>query len=314
MSRQRRREMVDHQHPVLSMVRQCDLLSISRSSLYYRPMGASPEDLALMKAMDQQYLATPFYGSRRIRVWLSRQGHQMSRKRVQRLMRIMGLTAIYRRPRTSKPAPGHKVYPYLLSGMEITRPNRVWAADITYIPMARGFLYLVAIMDWYSRYVVAWNLSNTLDADFCVETLKEALGKGTPEVFNTDQGGQFTSEAFTGLLDHQRTRISMDGKGRYTDNIFVERLWRTVKYEEVYLKAYSNGREAEAELDAYFHFYNTQRPHQALGYRTPAEVFSGDSVQSTEHPTERRWSPSRALVNLGKTAGPSLNIAPILSN
>ena len=162
--------------------------------------------------------------------------------------------------------------------------------------------------------MVAWSLSNTLDADFCVETLKEALGKGTPEVFNTDQGSQFTSEAFTGLLDHQRIRISMDGKGRYTDNIFVERLWRTVKYEEVYLKAYSNGREAESELDAYFHFYNTQRPHQALGYRTPAEVFSGDSVQSPEHPTGRRWSPSRALVNLGKTAGPSLNIAPILSN
>ena len=213
MSRQRRREMVDHQHPVLSMVRQCALLSISRSSLYYRPMGASPEDLALMKAMDRQYLATPFYGSRRIRVWLSRQGHQMSRKRVQRLMRTMGLTAIYRRPRTSQPTLGHKVYPYLLSGMEITRPNQVWAADITYIPMARGFLYLVAIMDWYSRYVVAWSLSNTLDADFCVETLKEALGKGTPEVFNTDQGSQFTSEAFTGLLDHQRIRISMDGKG-----------------------------------------------------------------------------------------------------
>ena len=314
MSRQRRREMVDHQHPVLSMVRQCALLSISRSSLYYRPMGASPEDLALMKAMDQQYLATPFYGSRRIRAWLSRQGHQMSRKRVQRLMRTMGLAAIYRRPRTSQPTLGYKVYPYLLSGMEITRPNQVWAADITYIPMARGFLYLVAIMDWYSRYVVAWSLSNTLDADFCVETLKEALGKGTPEVFNTDQGSQFTSEAFTGLLDHQRIRISMDGKGRYTDNIFVERLWRTVKYEEVYLKAYSNGREAESELDAYFHFYNTQRPHQALGYRTPAEVFSGDSVQSPEHPTGRRWSPSRALVNLGKTAGPSLNIAPILSN
>ena len=163
-------------------------------------------------------------------------------------------------------------------------------------------MYLVAIMDWYSRYVVAWSLSNTLDADFCVETLKEALGKGTPEVFNTDQGSQFTSEAFTGLLDHQRIRISMDGKGRYTDNIFVERLWRTVKYEEVYLKAYSNGREAESELDAYFHFYNTQRPHQALGYRTPAEVFSGDSVQSPEHPTGRRWSPCRALVNLGRTA------------
>ncbi len=313
MSRERRREMVDRRHPVLSMVRQCTLLAISRSSLYYRRKGTSPEDLAVMKAIDQQYLVTPFYGSRRMRVWLSRQGHQVSRKRVQRLMRTMGLTAIYRRPQTSQPAPGHKVYPYLLSGMEVTRPNQVWAADITYLPMARGFLYLVAIMDWHSRYVVAWNLSNTLDANFCVEGLEEALSKGRPEVFNTDQGSQFTSEGFTGLLDDHGVRISMDGKGRYIDNIFVERLWRTVKYEEVYLKAYSNGREAKAGLEAYFHFYNIERPHQALGYRTPAEVFNGDSVPSDGQSVERRRAPGRALVNLVKTAGPCLNIAPILS-
>ena len=242
MSRERRREMVDREHPGLSTVRQCALLGISRSSVYHRPRAPSQKDLALMKQIDQQYLATPFYGSRRMKVWLGRQGHWVNRKRVQRLMRTLGLQVIYRRPRTSKPAPGHKVYPYLLGGMEITGPNQVWAADITYIPMARGFLYLVAIMDWYSRYVVAWRLSNTLDADFCVETLEEALGKGKPEVFNTDQGSQFTSEGFTGLLEEHGVSISMDGKGRYTDNIFVERLWRTVKYEEVYLKAYSNGR------------------------------------------------------------------------
>lgn len=312
MNRERRREMVDREHPVLSTVRQCALLDISRSSLYYRRKGTSPEDLAVMKAIDQQYLATPFYGSRRMRVWLQRQGCQASRKRVQRLMRTIGLAAIYRQPRTSQPGPGHKVYPYLLAGMEITRPNQVWAADITYIPMARGFHYLVAIMDWYSRHVVAWNLSNTLDADFCVEALEEALGKGRPEVLNTDQGSQFTGEAFTGLLERHGVRISMDGKGRYSDNIFVERLWRTVKYEEVYLKAYSNGREAKAGLDGYFRFYNTQRPHQALGYLTPAEVFNGDSV-SNKRSEERRWSPSRALVNLGRTAELSLNNAPILS-
>ena len=185
-----------------------------------------------------------------MKVWLNREGYPANRKRVRPLMRTMGLQAIYRRPRTSKPALGHRVYQYLLGGMEITRPNQVWAADITYIPMARGFLYLVAIMDWYSRYVVAWSLSNTLDADFCVETLEEALGKETPEVFNTDQGSQFTGEAFTELLDRHGVRISMDGKGRYSDNIFVERLWRTVKYEEVYLKAYSNGREAKDGLEA----------------------------------------------------------------
>ena len=314
MSRERRREMADRQHPALSTVRQCALLGISRSSVYYRPRATSLEDLAVMKLMDQQYLATPFYGSRRMTVWLQRQGRPMSRKRVQRLMRTMGLRAIFRRPRTSQPAAGHKVYLYLLGGMEITKPNQVWAADITYIPMARGFLYLVAIMDWYSRYVLSWRLSNTLDADFCLEDLEEALSKGKPEIFNTDQGSQFTGEAFTGLLKQHGIRISMDGKGRYSDNIFVERLWRTVKYEEVYLKAYSNGREAEAGLNAYFHFYNAQRPHQALGYRTPAEVFSCSSDTSPEQQTERGWSPGRALVHYSGAAGPSLNIAPILSN
>ena len=249
-----------------------------------------------------------------MRAWLGRQGQTVNRKRVQRLMRTMGLRAIYRRPRTSKPGPRHKVYPYLLGGMEIARPNQVWAADITYIPMAKGFLYLVAIMDWYSRYVVAWRLSNTLDAAFCVEVLDEALRKGKPEVFNTDQGGQFTSEGFIGLLKQHGVSISMDGKGRYSDNIFIERLWRTVKYEEVYLKAYSGGREAKAGLDAYFSFYNNQRPHQALGYRTPAEVFNGGLAPSDERPINGKWTPSRVLADLGKTAGLSLNIAPNLSN
>ncbi len=314
MSRERRRGMVDRQHPALSTVRQGALLDISRSSLYYRPKGVVPADLALMKLIDQQYLVTPFYGLRRMKVWLDRQGHLVNRKRVRRLTRTMGLQAIYRRPRTSQPGPGHKLYPYLLGAMEITMPNQVWAADITYIPMARGFLYLVAIMDWYSRYVVAWRLSNTLDADFCVETLEEALGKGPPEVFNTDQGSQFTGEAFTELLERHGVRISMDGKGRYSDNIFVERLWRTVKYEEVYLKAYSGGREAKAGLDAYFHFYNYQRPHQALDYRTPAEVSYGDLALSDGRPSNGKWRPSRVWAELGKPAGLSLSFAPNLSN
>ena len=314
MSRERRREIVDRQHPKLAMVRQCALMGISRSSLYYRPRGTSPEDLAIMKLIDQQYLTTPFYGSRRMVAWLQRQDHQVSRKRVQRLMRTMGLQAIYRRPRTSLPAPGHKVYPYLLGGMDITRPNQVWASDITYIPMARGFLYLVAIMDWYSRHVVVWRLSNTLDADFCVEALEEALTKGKPENFNTDQGSQFTSDAFTGLLERHGVRISTDGKGRYTDNIFVERLWRTVKYEEVYLKAYSTGREAKAGLDAYFRFYNAQRPHQTLGYRTPAEVFSCDSDHHLNKQQRGSGHQAEHWYTTKETAGPSLNLAPTLSN
>ena len=314
MNRSLRQAMIDRGHKQLSLVRQCTLLNISRASVYYRPVSTRAEDLELMARMDRQYLKTPFYGSRRMKAWLLAEGYLVSRSKVRRLMRLMGLEAIYRRPNTSKPAPGHRVYPYLLKGVDVNRVDQVWAADITYIPMAQGFLYLVAIMDWHSRHVLAWKLSNTMDADFCVEALEEALGKGKPEVFNTDQGSQFTSEGFTGILARHGVKISMDGKGRYADNIFMERLWRTVKYEEVYLKAYSNGREAKAGLEAYLHFYNTQRPHQALGYRTPAEVFSGDSVQSDEQSKERRWLPTRALVDLGKTAGPSLNIAPILSN
>ena len=239
MSRERRREMVERGHRVLSTVRQCALLGISRSSLNYRRKVTYPEDLAVMKAMDQQYLSTPFYGSRRMRAWLGRQGQTVNRKRVQRLMRTMGLRAIYRRPRTSKPGPRHKVYPYLLGGMEIARPNQVWAADITYIPMAKGFLYLVAIMDWYSRYVVAWRLSNTLDAAFCVEVLDEALRKGKPEVFNRPRGPCTPKDS--SVSSSSTESASAWTERDVSDNIFIERLWRTVKYEEVYLKAYSGG-------------------------------------------------------------------------
>ena len=273
--------MVDRGHPSLSVVRQCTLLSISRSGLYYQHVETSEDDLTLIKLIDRQYLATPFYGARKIAAWLKSQGQQVNRKRSGRLMRLMGLRAIYRRPRTSTPAPGHKIYPYLLSGMKITRPNQVWATDITYIPMARGFLYLVAIIDVYSRYVLSWRLSNTLDADFCLEALEEALRKGRPEIFNTDQGSQFTGEAFTGILKQHGVKISMDGKGSYNENLFIERLWRSVKYEEVYLKAYQDGRDARLGLGNYFRFYNSERPHQALGYRTPAEVFTSIPVATT---------------------------------
>ncbi len=290
------------------MIRQCTLLDISRSGLYYQPVGISEEDLTLMKLIDRQYLATPFYGARKIAAWLKSQSHQVNRKRVRRLMQLMGIKAIYRRPRTSKPAPGHKIYPYLLSGLKITRPNQVWAADITYIPMARGFLYLVAIIDWYSRYVLSWRLSNTLDADFCVEVLEEALRKGKPEIFNTDQGSQFTGEAFTGLLKQHGIRISMDGKGSYNDNLFIERLWRTVKYEEVYLKAYQDGRNARISLGNYFRFYNTERPHQTHGYRTPAEVYSAIRVETTRTGMVESLTPDPLRI-----AGPTLNSALILS-
>ena len=278
MSRSQRRAMIDREEPKLSLVRQCALLGLSRSSLYYLPTEAGAEDLELMALIDRQYLKTPFYGSRRMTAWLRIQGHQVNRKRVRRLMQVMGLEAIYRRPNTSKPSPGHKVYPYLLRGLEINRVNQVWAADITYIPMARGFLYLVVIMDWYSRYVLAWRLSNTLEVDFCVATLEEALSKGRPEIFNTDQGSQFTSEAFTGMLLAQGIQVSMDGRGRCMDNVFVERLWRSIKYEEVYLKAYQNGTEARRGIRAYLAFYNHERPHQALTYQTSGQVFQNDGT------------------------------------
>ena len=316
MSPGRRRKMVDREHPKLPIVRQCALLGVSRSSLYYRAKEASEEDLSLMGGMDQQYLETPFCGSRRMKAWLDRQGIPVSRKRVQRLMRVVGLRAIYRRPRTSRPAPEHRVYPYLLEKTTVTWPNQAWAAYITYLPMARGFLYLVAIMDWHSRYVVAWRLSNTLEADFCVDALKEALGQGQPEVFNTDQGSQFTSLEFIQGLQDRRVKISMDGKGRYADNIFAERLWRTVKYEEVYLKAYVNAAEARRELGAYFRFYNNLRPHQVLGYRTPAEVFHGaqEVGEVGEESNDRRCSLGTGSVLLAGAPGLSLNSALILSN
>jgi putative transposase len=258
-----------------------------------------------MKLIDRQYLTTPFYGARKIAAWLKSKGYSVNRKRVCRLMQIMGLKAIYRHPRTSQPAPGHKIYPYLLKGLQITQPNQVWAADITYIPMARGFLYLVAIIDVYSRYVLSWRLSNTLDADFCTEALEDAFHQGKPEVFNTDQGVQFTSEAFTGLLQKYDVKISMNGKGSYNDNLFIERLWRTVKYEEVYLKAYQNGRDAKIGIGEYFRFYNNERLHQALGYRTPAGLFTSAMESVCEGMIE---SSTR------RTAVPDLNLVPILSN
>ncbi len=309
MTPAQRRELVDRRHRHLSVVRQCALLGLSRSSLYYRAKVTSQQDLSLMRELDRQYLETPFYGSRRMRASLERQGMPVSRKRVQRLMRVMGLRAIYRQPRTTRPAPERRVYPYLLRNLAIIRPNQVWAADITYLPMARGFLYLVAIMDWHSRYVVAWRLSNTLEADFCAEALIEALGQGTPEMFNTDQGSQFTSRGFTQILQEHSVRISMDGRGRYQDNIFVERLWRTVKYEEVYLKAYANAGEARRELGAYFRFYNERRPHQALGYRTPAEVFYGQTVEEEEDLKRRRCSEQSVLVSYGAVQESHLIVA-----
>jgi putative transposase len=264
--------MIEQPNP-LSLSRQCQLLGLSRAALYYRPVEVSDYELELMALIDRQYLRTPFYGSRRMTAWLRTQGHPVNRKRVQRLMGLMGLEVIYQRPRTSRPAPGHRTYPYLLRGLAIERVNQVWAADITYIPMARGFLYLVAVMDWVSRYVLAWRLSNLLDASFCIEALEEALHQGQPEIFNTDQGSQFTDENFTGVLGAHGVAISMDGRGRFSDNIFVERLWRSLKYEEIYLRAYESVAEARQGITGYFHFYNHERLHQALGYRAPRQVF-----------------------------------------
>ena len=313
MSPAQRRQMGDREHPKLPIVRQCTLLGVSRSSIYYRPRAAPEEDLSLMGEIDRQYLETPFYGSRRMKAWLGRGGIQVSRKRVQRLMRAMGLRAICRRPSTSRRSPEHRIYPYLPRNARITRPNQVWAADITYLPMARGFLYLVAVMDWHSRYVVSWRLSNTLKAGFCAGALEEALGKGRPEVFNTDQGSQFKSWEFTQVLRDRRVRISMDGKGRYQDNIFVERLWRTVKYEEVYLNAYVNVLEAQRGLEGYFRFYNGLRPHQAVGYRTPAEVFHEVQGAAEEESDRRRCSAGTGAEPLAGAQGLSLNSALILS-
>jgi putative transposase len=260
----------------LSILRQCELLGLSRSSLYYRPQPISEADRRLMRRLDEVHLTHPFLGARRLARLLQREGVDVGRRHVGTLMGLMGLEAIYRKKRTSRPAPGHRIYPYLLRDVVIERPNQVWATDVTYLPLAQGFAYLVAILDLYSRKVLAFRVSNTLATDFCIEALGEALRRyGAPEIFNTDQGSQFTDDAFTAVLAAQGVRISMDGKGRWIDNVFVERLWRSVKYESIYLHAYETPREVRAALARYFAFYNVHRPHQSLGYRTPDEIYFG---------------------------------------
>jgi putative transposase len=269
-----RRGWVDHTHPGLSISRQCALLGVSRSSVYYTPnRSESEENLALMRLIDEEYLRHPFYGVPRITHWLNSRGLEVNHKRVARLMRVMGLQATLPGPHTSKPHPEHTIYPYLLRDLAITEPDAVWCADITYIPMWRGFMYLVAVMDWYSRYVLTWELSNTLEAGFCTHALERALEGACPAIFNTDQGSQFTSAEFTGALLDRDVRISMDGRGRALDNVFIERLWRSVKYEDIYLREYADGHVLHEGLSAYFQFYNHERPHDGLGKRTPAYVY-----------------------------------------
>lgn len=268
-----KRDLVEPGYAGIPLVRQCEILGLSRSGFYYRPTGESALNLALMRLIDEQYTKTPFYGYRKITVTLCEKGYPVNRKRVQRLMQILGLEAIYPKPNLSKPHPENRIYPYLLRGVPVERVNQVWSADITYIRLAGGWMYLVAVIDWFSRYVLAWEVSTTLDTDFCLMALERALRYGQPEVFNTDQGVQFTSQAFTGTLLSAGVAISMDGRGRALDNIFVERLWRTVKYEEVYLNDYASVPVGRQRLGAYFPFYNTERPHQALAYRTPANVY-----------------------------------------
>jgi putative transposase len=263
-----KRECIESGIPWLSVRRQCELLGLHRSSLYYRPTGESAENLRWMRRIDEQYLRTPCYGSRKMAEVFG-----ISRSRAQRLMRLMGLEAIYPKPRLSRNDAEHRIYPYLLRNLAIVRPDQVWSSDITYVPMPHGWMYLTVVMDWYSRYVLSWRLSNTLDGGFCLEALDDALGRARPEIFNSDQGSQFTAEAFRGRLETAGVAISMDGRGRAIDNVFVERLWRSVKYEEVYLKDYVTAWDAEEGLDGYFRFYCHERIHQALGYRTPAEVY-----------------------------------------
>ncbi len=277
MSRGERKTMIQRDHPDLSLSRQCEVLSISRSSFYYELKGESPENLSLMRRIDELFLKWPFYGSRQMVRQLRREGIGVGRHRVRRLMRLMGLEAIYQAPRTSDPHPEHRIYPYLLRNLKVTRPNQVWCADITYIPVQRGFLYLVAIMDWATRHVLSWRLSNTMDARFCVEALNEALcNYGKPEIFNTDQGSQFTSFDFTGVLKAAEITISMDGRGRCMDNIFIERLWRSLKYEAIYLHELTDGFVAERVIGEWIDFYNTERPHSSFDGCTPAEAYGAD--------------------------------------
>ena len=284
--------MVDQGHPALSIRRQCGLLCLNRSTFYYRPVGESSANLALMRRIDELFTELPFFGSRQMRNILRDEGHRVGRERVRRLMRKMGLMAVYRRPRTSRPHPEHKVYPYLLRNVSITRPNQVWCADITYIPMKRGYLYLVTIMDWYSRAVLSWRLSNTMDADFCVAALEDALNRyGAPEIFNTDQGSQFTSYEFTRTLREAGARISMDGRGRWMDNIMIERLWRSLKYECVYLRETEAGSEMRRALAWWFDFYNTRRPHLAFDGGKPMDVYQ---ALKPEGVPPLAWTPKAA--------------------
>jgi putative transposase len=264
---------VEPESETISVARQCELLGLARSSYYYEPAGETAENLSLLRWLDEQYTRTPFFGVRRMTAALRQAGYPVNPKRVRRLLRTLGLETLYPGPRTSQAAPGHRVYPYLLRGLTVARVNEVWSTDITYIRLRGGFVYLVAVLDWCSRYVLSWRLSNALDVGFCLEALDAALTRGKPEIFNTDQGAQFTSPTFTGRLAAAGVRISMDGRGRALDNVFIERLWRSVKYEEVYLQDYDSVGDAQHGLRRYFHFYNEERPHQALGYSTPGAIF-----------------------------------------
>jgi putative transposase len=291
-----RRALVERKTTAPSLRRQCELLRVSRSALAYAPVAPDEEELGLMRRIDELHLKFPFYGSRNLSFTLRSEGRQANRKRVQRLMRVMGLESMAPKPKTSEPHPEHVKYPYLLRGLHISRANQVWATDITYIPMRAGFVYLVCIMDWFSRLVLSWRLSTTMDTDFCVEALEESLQRfGSPDIFNTDQGAQFTSDAFTGVLKRRGVAISMDGKGRFLDNIFVERLWRSLKWEEVYLHAYEDPKEARAGIGRYLDFYNGDRPHQALGYQTPKAFY--------EHDVARRLGPLKPIARRSDTCG-----------
>ena len=267
------RALIGHEYVSISVKRQCELLGLPRSTYYYQAGEESEENLQLMRLIDEQYLRRPFFGSRKMTLWLGQQGYEVNRKRVQRLMRLMGIEAIYRKPRTTIRNVENKVYPYLLRNVEITHPDQVWSTDITYIPLRRGFMYLVAIMYWFSRHIVSWRLSNSLDTSFCLDALEESLSPTKPEIFNSDQGVQFTSMAFTSVLESHDIAISMDGRGRALDNVFIERLWRTIKYEDIYLKDYEDVDELYEGLTSYLAFYDRERPHQALDYRTPNEVY-----------------------------------------
>ncbi len=279
MSLDRRRQMIEPEHPQLLVVRQCELVSISRSGFYHRPAGETALNLELMRLIDAQFLQTPWYGARQMARHLRREGYTVGRKRMRRLMAKMGLAPIYQRPRTTVPNPEHRIFPYLLREMVIDRPNQVWCADITYLPMRRGFLYLVAVMDWATRKVLAWRVSNTMEVEFCLEVLEEALARyGRPEIFNTDQGSQFTSPRFTGLLQQAGVRISMDCRGRWMDNVFIERLWRSLKYECIYLHAYETGSELQVGLSQWIGYYNARRPHSDLDGRTPDEAYGTNAV------------------------------------